>query len=133
VTVSSLRGQATLSLVLLVGGIATAIVIAIAVVSVTLVGTGFGADAQQRARAVAMAGIEDGALRFARNSSDSASYALTVGSSTASVVLYPNTPSAGYSSVYSEATVGVRKARLYGTYAIDPVTFVPTLVSLTNQ
>lgn len=133
VTIARRRGQATLSLVLAIGGIASAVVIGIALVSIAMIGTGFGADAQQRARAAAMAGIEDGAMRLARNSADSGSYTLTSNVISTDVILYPNTPSAGYSAVYSEASVSFRRVRLYGIYSIDPVTQVTTLVSLETQ
>jgi hypothetical protein len=133
VTAAPKKGQATLSLVLMIGGIASAVVIGIALVSVSMIGSGFGADAQQRARTAAMAGIEDGALRFARNPGDSATYTLTTGSTEADVVLYPNTPSAGFSAVYSEAAAGFRTVRLYAVYSIDPETQVTTLVSLETQ
>jgi hypothetical protein len=117
----------------MIGGIASAVVIGIALVSISMIGTGFGADAQQRARASALAGIEDGAIRFARNSSDSGTYTLDTGAADADVVLYPDTPSAGFSAVYSESTVGFRRVRLYAVYSIDPETQVTTLVSLETQ
>ena len=127
------HGQATISLVLLIGGIASAVVIAIALIAISMVGTGFAADAAQRARAVAMAGIEDGALRLARSASDTGSYTVAAGSSTASVTIYPATPSAGFTSIYSQATVGIRRSRLYATYALDPATGIPTLITITPQ
>lgn len=127
------RGQATISLVLLIGGIASAIVIAIALISISSIGTGFGADASQRSRAAALAGIEDGALRLARDTTDSGTYTVSPGNVTTTVTIYPNTPSAGYSSVYSQATTGIRRTRLYATYSINPITGIVTLVSIDTQ
>lgn len=127
------RGQATLSVVLLIGGIVSTIVIAISLVSIGLIGTGFGADAQQRARGGALAGIEDAALRLARDTSYAGTYSVDVGVTTASVTVYASTPSSGFSAVSSAATYGLRRVRLYAVYAIDPATAVPTLVSLADQ
>lgn len=133
VTTRSSRGQATLSLVLLIGGIASAIVIGITLVSITMIGTGFGADAQQRARAAALAGIEDGAMRLTRNGSDAGSYSFASGPITTNVVIYANTPGPGYAAVFSEAVASARRSRLYAVYSVDPVTGIPTQVSLTPQ
>lgn len=127
------RGQATISLVLLIGGIASAIVIAIALISISAIGTGFGADAMQRSRAAALAGIEDGALRLARDTTDSGTYTVSPGNVSTTVTIYPNTPSAGYSSVYSQATTGIRRTRLYATYSINPITGIVSLVSIDTQ
>jgi|GEM_PF-6921627 len=127
------RGQATLSLVLLIGGIASAIVIAIALVSISSIGTGFGADAQQRTRAAALAGIEDGALRLQRNAADAGAYSFVSGALTTSVTIYADTPSPGYAAVFSQATAGLRRSRLYAVYAIEPLTRIPTQVSLASQ
>jgi hypothetical protein len=127
------NGQATISLVLLIGGIVSAAVLAIALIAISMIGTGFGADAQLRARAAAMAGIEDGALRLTRNASDAGSYTLTTGSTTASVTITANSPSSGFSTVSSQALISGRRITLAGVYAIDTATGVPTLVSLTQQ
>lgn len=132
-TYATQRGQATISLVLLIGGIASAIVIAIALISISMIGTGFAADAAQRSRGAAMAGIEDGALRLARNSAEAGSYSINAGTATTSVTIYSATPGAGYSAVYAQATVGVRRSRLYAVYALDPVAGTPTLISLDTQ
>ncbi len=124
------RGQATLSLVLLIGGIASAVVIAISLIAISAIGTGFGADQLQRSRAAALAGIEDGALRLARNAADSGTYTINPGITTTTVTIYQATPSAGYVTVFSQATAGVRRVRFYGVYTIDANTGIPTLVSL---
>lgn len=132
-TQRSRHGQATISLVLLIGGIATAVVIAIALIAVSMIGTGFAADQQQRARAAAMAGIDDAAIRLARNPNDAGSYTVTAGTISTSVTIAANTPSAGFATITSQATSGVRRSRLTAVYSFDGITKVPTLVSLSAQ
>jgi hypothetical protein len=127
------RGQASISLVLLVGGIASAAVITIATVAIGAIASGYGADHTQRARGAAMAGIDDALLRITRNPGDSGSYTLTAGSSTVSVSITQNAPSAGFTTISSSAASGFRTISLAGVYSVDPVTGIPTPVSLTVQ
>lgn len=127
------RGQASISLVLLIGGIATAVIVTIAIVAIGSIASGFGADQQQRARAAALAGIEDGVLRLTRNPADSGTFTVFSGNATATITITQNSPGAGRASIISEATSGVRRSTLYGIYAIDPFTGIPTPVSLTPQ
>lgn len=124
------RGQATLSLVLLIGGIASAIVLAIALISISMISTGFAADQLQRARAAALGGIEDATLRLARNPADSGAYSVAVGAATSSVTITQGVPSAGYVQVIAQASAGARQSSLLASYALDPTTGAPTLVSL---
>lgn len=124
------RGQASISLVLLIGGIASAVIVTIALIAIGAIAAGFGADQQQRARGAAMAGIEDGVLRLTRNPADSGSFTVFTSNATATVTISQNTPSAGLAAISSQASAGVRRVTLYGVYAIDPATGIPTPVSL---
>lgn len=127
------RGQASISLVLLVGGIASAAIITIATVAIGAIASGYGADHLQRARGAAMAGIDDGQLRITRDPGDSGGYSLTAGSSTVSVSITQNAPSPGFTTISSSASSGFRTVTLAGVYSVDPVTGIPTQVSLTPQ
>lgn len=128
----SSQGQASISLVLLVGGLASAAVITIALVAISAINNGYGADQQQRARAAALAGIEDGAIRITRNPGDAGTYSLPSGVATATVTISPNTPSSGMNTVSSQASYGFRRVNLSAVYSVDPVTGVPIQVSLTQ-
>ena len=125
------RGQASISLVLLVGGIASAAVITIATVAIGAIATGYGADHLQRARAAALAGIDDARLRITRNPGDSGSYSITAGSSSVAVSITQNAPSSGFTTISSSAASGFRSVTFAGVYSVDPVTGIPTPVSLT--
>lgn len=127
------RGQASISLVLLIGGIASAAIITIALVAIGAIATGFGADQQQRARSAALAGIEDGVLRLTRNPEDSGSFSVFAGNATATITITQDSPAAGQVSVTSQAVSGIRRSTLHAVYAIDPATGIPTPVSLTPQ
>lgn len=132
-TVQASRGQATISLVLLIGGIAAGITLAVALITLSLIGTGYGAEQMQRARSAALAGIEDGVLRITRNPADTGTYTVSSGTATATVTIYSDKPVPGASAIYSEATVGLRRSSLYGIFALDPLTGIPTPVSLNTQ
>ena len=128
---TSQKGQATLSLVLLIGGIAFAISITLALSALSSISVGFGADAQQRARGAALAGVEDAALRLARNPGfSSLGYSVPLETASASVVVTQGVPSASQVTVVSNASAGSRDSELSAIFAIDPLTGIATLTTV---
>lgn len=102
------RGQAILSLILLIGGIIVLIGLALAFLATSFVNSAYGYRAAQRAEAVASSGVFDALMQLARNQSfSSTGYTLTVSSDTASVTVTQNSPATGQATVVSSSTVSL--------------------------
>jgi uncharacterized protein (UPF0333 family) len=99
-------GQSLLALVILMGGILLTAGIALSFVVLTSVSSDFGYESSEQAQSVAMAGVQDALLQLDRNSNASSSgYSIAVGSSTATVTITQSSPSSGYVTIVSAATV----------------------------
>ncbi len=106
-------GQAFLSLVILIGVIVVLIGVTLAFLATSFVDTGYGYQASVQAEAVATSGAQDGLLRLDRGDlTYPASYNLSVGSNTAAVTITKDSPSAGYFTVLSTATVSNRTRKV---------------------
>ena len=124
---SSEQGQAFLSLVLLIGGAMMLIGLTLAFLSTSFIDTGYGYQAVAQAEAAATSGAQDALLQLDRNSAFSTSangYTLSVGSSTATVSVTPNTPQSGMDTISSTSTVANRTRN---------VTVVATINAITSQ
>lgn len=125
-----LRGQAFLALVFLIGGIVVLIGITIAFFTNSFVDTGYGYKAQVLAEAAAASGAEDGLLQLDRNPNFSSSgYSLAVGSSTATVTITQNSPSSGFITVLSTATVSSRTRKINVVLSLNATTGQTSIVS----
>ena len=105
---SSHRGQTFLALVLLIGGIIVTAGILIAFFALSSEDTGYGVAAETSAESAATAGAEDGLLQLDRNVqfSNTSGYLVSASSSTtATVTVTQNNPSAGFATILSAATV----------------------------
>jgi uncharacterized protein (UPF0333 family) len=105
--------QGFLALVILMGGILLVAGIALSFVVLSSVNSGFGYEASEQAQSVATAGAQDGLLQLDRNSNASSTgYTIAVGSSTATITITQSSPSSGYVTILSAATVlgNTRKA-----------------------
>ena len=93
-------------MVLLIGAIIAVVGFLALFLSGSLVNTSYGVKAEGVAQAAATAGAEDAILQLDRNSfvSFPVTYAVPVGSTTATVNVNSNTPSSGFVTVTSTAT-----------------------------
>lgn len=99
-------GQAFLALVLLIGGLALAVGITLAFISNSFVDVGYGYRASLQAQAAATSGAEDALLQLDRNAAfASPGYSFVAGSTTVSVSVTQNIPSAGLATISSTATI----------------------------
>ena len=97
----------------MIGGNVALIGVTLTFLTDPFVDTGYGYRASVQAEAVAGAGAEDALLRLNRDASfTSAGYNLAVGSSTATVVVSSTTPTAGYTTILSTATVNSRVKKI---------------------
>lgn len=94
-------------LVVSVGAIVAAVGVVLAFLAASSVNNIYAYQASVRAEAVAVSGAEDALLQLARNITfnNTGGYNVTVGSSTATVTVTQNSPSAGLTTVLSTATV----------------------------
>ena len=124
-------GQAVLSLVFLIGGIAILVGVSLAFLVTSFLSTSFGFEASQRALAVATAGAEDGMLQLIRNKSfsDIVGYSVPLGNNTATVTVTQNSPTVGQATVVSTAAVSGHRRRLQVIVSIDPATGQVSVVS----
>lgn len=125
------RGQATLSFVILVGGIVALIGITVAFLATSFLNVGFGFDAGERALAVARAGNDDAMLRLVRDKNFASSYDVPVGAYTASVVVTQGAPAAGQATIVSSASVAARGKKIQTVVSVSATTGQVTLVSST--
>lgn len=116
---SAQRGQATLSLVFLIGGIILLIAVTLAVLVASFLNSGYGFQASNRALAGAQAGMMDAYLQLVRNRDFAGSYSFPNGSSTVAVTVTQNSPQAGKVAVISAASVQGYQRKLNGTFNVS--------------
>lgn len=123
-------GQSLLALVILIGGIILAAGISLALITASFVDSGYGYQASEQAEAIATAGAEDALLQLARDSEfSSGGYAFAVGSSTATVTVTQNSPSSGYVTVLSDASVSLHIRKTEVVLSVNPTTGQSSIVS----
>lgn len=106
-------GQAALGMVLLIGGVIVLIAATMAFLVFSYLNSTFGYQASQKAYAVAVSGVDDGFMRLLRNKDfSSTGYTLPVGSSTATVSVTQNSPSANQATINSQATISFYSRRI---------------------
>lgn len=119
-------GQAFLSLVLLVGGAMTLIGLTLAFIATSFIDTGYGYQAITQAQAAATSGAQDALLQLDRNvtfgNSSGYTYSLPVGSSTATVTVTQSSPSAGFVTILSTATIANRTGKVMVVAAVNTTT-----------
>jgi uncharacterized protein (UPF0333 family) len=100
------KGQAFLALVFLIGAIVIIVGVLIAFFANSSVDTGYGLSAAASAEAAATSGAQDAMLQLNRNATFASSgYTLPVGSSSATVTVTQGSPSTGYVTILSVASV----------------------------
>lgn len=101
------RGQTFLALVFLIGGIILLVSVTLAFLTSSFIDTGYGYKASLSSQATAASGVQDAMLQLNRNInfSNTSGYSVVIGSSTATVVVTQNAPSAGFVTILSSANV----------------------------
>ncbi len=123
-------GQSFLVLILLIGGMVAVIGVLLAFFAGALVDSSSGYQASVTAQAAAISGAQDALLQLDRNPDFSAGgYALAVGSTTATVSVTQNAPSAYLITVSSSAIVSGRTGKINVVVAENASTSQMTIVS----
>jgi hypothetical protein len=121
VSLFSRRGQATLSFIILIGGVILQVAIAGSVVGYFSTSSRFSERLSTRAMAAATAGLRDGQIRISRDRNYAASptsYSFDVGTDTVEVSISRVADDANGVYIYTVSSVGTalaRKKRLVGT------------------
>lgn len=132
-------GQATLSFVLLVGGIIMEIAIAGSLITYFLSTTGLGERVSLRALAAASTGVHDAELKITRNKEFAAgtfNYTITLENESAVVNISRIIDSGSGSYIYTITSTGsasTRKRKLVATLVVDQITGLSQLQSFREQ
>jgi hypothetical protein len=126
------RGQATLSLVFLVGGIILVMSVTLAVLVISFLNSGYGFQAANRSLAAAQAGIQDAQLKLVRDSSYAGTYSFTNGSSTTNVTVTQDSPSPGQATVVADATFSGYKRKIQAVFFVNATSTEVDLISWTQ-
>lgn len=102
------RGQAVLSSIFLIGGIAVAVALSLSFLVTSFINSAYGLRISQRAEAVASSGAADAMMRLLRNKGYSGSYSVSIGSDSYTVTVAQNSPVAGEITITSVATILLR-------------------------
>lgn len=105
--------------------------ISIAIVTSSFVNSTYGYRLSQQSESVALAGVEDALLQLARNNqlNNTSGYSLSVGSSTATVTVTQSSPSAGFTTILSQATVSQQTRKIKVIVSVNATTGQPSVVS----
>ncbi len=135
-----IRGQAFLSLVLLMGGAMLLIGVTLTFIAVSFIDMGYGYQAVVQAESIANSGAEDALLQLDRNiafgNTGGYTYVLPVGSSTANVTVTQNNtgfasnPGVGLTAtILSSASVANRTRNVTVIVALNATTSQVTVMS----
>lgn len=123
------RGQAALTMVLLVGGLSVFVGLGLAFLVASFMNTSAGYQASERAAAIAASGVSDALLQLARDKDFASSgYAVAADGYSASVTVTQGIPAAGNATIVSQATVSRYKRKMETVVAIDGETGEATIV-----
>lgn len=125
------KGQATLSLVFLIGGVALLIAVTLSLISISFLNSTFAFQAANRAMAMAISGADDAILTLDRNNTFSSSGYAVCAADCANVTVTRNTPMAGQTTILSTATVFASQRKIQIVVSINPLTGEVTMVSST--
>lgn len=135
-----MRGQATLSFILLVSGVILEVAIAGSFVAYFFSVSGYGERVSARALAAARAGLEDAQIQVARNKEygggSTATYSFAVGDDVAAVTVSRTTDGSNHTYLFSITAVGTaftRERRLVATMVVDQTSGVARLQGLSEQ
>ena len=129
-------GQATLSFIILVGGVILEMAIAGSFITYLLSASGLGERLSFRALAVAEAGIRDAEEAITRNKDlGSTSYSFSLGSDTATVFISQNAsnPTSYVYTITSTGTASTRERKLVATLVASKTTGAIQIQSVVEQ
>lgn len=131
---ASREGQAALSLVFLIGGIILFIGANLAFLVFAFVSSTYGFRAQNRAFMAAYGGVNDGVQQLIRNKdfSNDGGYSVSYGTDSTAVTVSQNSPSAGFATIVSDATIFGRRRKLQGVASVDSTTGEVNLISFSQ-
>jgi hypothetical protein len=134
---SARRGQAALSLVFLIGGIALLVAVTLSLVAINFLNSTFAFRSANQAMNMAAGGAEDALLRLNRNPAfSSEGYfipSLCVLSACTTVTVTQNSPSSGQATIVSTATVSYSQRKIQVVVSIDQNTGQINIVSWAAQ
>lgn len=124
------NGQAFLALVFLIGGIVLAIGITLTLLANSFVDTAYGYRALVTAEAAAASGAQDALLRLDRNIAfATSSYSFAVASNTATISVTQASPTTGFATILSVATVANRTRKISVVTVVNATTSQVGIVS----
>jgi hypothetical protein len=109
---AAIKGQSLLGLVLLIGGAVLLIGILIVLFASSFTSSAYSYQQLAIAEAAATSGVEDALLQLNRNPTLNTTYYLTVGSTTASIAVTQNSPSANFITIVATGASGGRVKKL---------------------
>lgn len=138
---SARRGQAALSLVFLIGGIALLIAVTLSLVAINFLNSTFAFRSANRAMDLAASGAEDALLKLNRNPtfSDGGGYLVPtpcpeeLQGNCATVTVTQNSPSSGQATIVSTATAFYSQRKIQVVVSIDQNTGQINIVSWAAQ
>lgn len=131
--ISSLKGgQATLSMVLLIGGVAILIGITLAVVAAAFINSGQGFRAANQALAAANGALSDVHLRIIRGEETTASYRITIDSVPVDVSMTVGSPVQNQITAIASSTVRGYRRRVQAIYSFSSSTREVDMLSWTQ-
>lgn len=130
------RGQTSLALVFLVGGIIIFVGVSLAFLAASFVGSSLGFQSAQKALAVASAGANDAVLQLIRNKdfSDTSGYCVPAATppcpdGSATVTVTQNSPLLGEATITSRATMLRQQRKVKAVVSVDPETAQVNILS----
>lgn len=122
-----------MALIFFIGGVVLLIGVTLAFLANSFIDTGYGYKASLQAEAVATSGANDALLQIERNANNyqtaGGTYTLSVGSSTATVTVTQNSPSSGFITVLSTATISNRTRKISVVVSLNATTSQTSVVS----
>jgi len=126
------RGQAALSLVFLIGGIALLVSVTLSLVAINFLNSTFAFQSANKAMAEAMGGANDALLRLDRNPTfASIGYDVCVTDFVTDCANVVVTQSSGQATIVSTATVFASQRKIQVVASIDPATGAISTASFT--
>ncbi|MEK7608187.1 MAG: hypothetical protein AAB495_01265 [Patescibacteria group bacterium] len=125
------KGQTTLSITFIIGGIILLIGTTLAFLALTFLNSSFGYIAANKAIALADGGVNDAVMLLLRNKdfSDSGYCAPLGGSPCATVTITQNSPSTGLVTITSEATISRYRRKIEAVTSVASSTGEVNLLS----
>lgn len=131
------RGQAALSLIFLIGGIALLVSVTLSLVAINFLNSTFAFQSANKAMAESMGGVSDALLQLARNpqfSNAGYNVCITLPSSdcaTVTVSQNQDLPTSWKATIVSTATVFASQRKIQAVAAINPLNGEVSVASIT--